>query len=84
MKKPATVKSLEEFGRVRLSKNFFMRDFFHSEISQIEGIPNIPDYPDIAIQAGTQLCEQILEPIQNHFGRISIRSAYRSPAVYAY
>lgn len=83
MKKPATVKSLEEFGRVRLSKNFFMRDFFHSEISQIEGIPNIPDYPDIAIQAGTQLCEQILEPIQNHFGRISIRSAYRSPAVNA-
>ncbi|MDE1249423.1 peptidase M15 [Vibrio aestuarianus] len=83
MKKPATVKSLEEFGRVRLSKNFFMRDFLHSEISQIEGIPNIPDYPDIAIQAGTQLCEQILEPIQNHFGRISIRSAYRSPAVNA-
>ena len=81
MKKPATVKSLEDFGRVRLSRNFFMRDFLHSEISQIEGIPNIPDYPDIAIQAGTQLCEQVLEPIQNKFGRISIRSAYRSPAV---
>lgn len=83
MKKPATVKSLEQLGRVRLSPNFFMRDFLHSEISQIEGIPNIPDYPDLAIQAGTQLCEQVLEPIQNKFGRISIRSAYRSPAVNA-
>ncbi len=83
MKKPTTVKSLEELGRVRLSKNFFMRDFLHSEISQIEGIPNIPDFPDLAIQAGTQLCEQVLEPIQNKFGRISIRSAYRSPAVNA-
>ncbi len=83
MKKPRTVKSLEELGRVQLSPNFFMRDFLHSEISQIEGIPNIPDYPDIAIQAGTQLCEKVLEPIQSKFGRISIRSAYRAPAVNA-
>ncbi|NIY92027.1 peptidase M15 [Vibrio diazotrophicus] len=81
MKKPKTVKSLEELGRVRLSPHFFMRDFLHSEISQIEGIPNIPDYPDIAIQSGSQLCEKVLEPIQNMFGRISIRSAYRSPSV---
>lgn len=81
MKKPKTVKSLEELGRVRLSPNFFMRDFLHSEIAQIEGIPNIPDYPDIAIQSGSQLCEKVLEPIQNIFGRISIRSAYRSPSV---
>jgi hypothetical protein len=29
MKKPATVKALEDLGRVRLSKNFFMRDFLH-------------------------------------------------------
>ena len=74
MKKPRTVKSLEELGRVRLSSNFFMRDFLHSEISQIEGIPNIPDFPDIAIQAGTELCEKVLEPIQSRFGRLSIRS----------
>ncbi|MEL6384408.1 MAG: peptidase M15, partial [Cyanobacteria bacterium J06626_18] len=33
MKKPQTVKSLEEFGRVRLSKSFFMREFLYSEIS---------------------------------------------------
>ena len=26
MKKPGSVKSLEELGRFRLSKNFFMRD----------------------------------------------------------
>lgn len=83
MKKPQTVKSLEELGRVRLSPNFFMRDFLHSEISQIEGIPNIPDYPDVAIQSGRQLCQTVIEPIQNKFGRISIRSAYRSPAVNA-
>lgn len=45
MKKPSSVQALEELGRVQLSKSFFMRDFLYSEISQIEGIANIPDYP---------------------------------------
>lgn len=74
---------LEDLGRIRLSQSFFMRDFLYSEISQIEGIPNIPDDPDLAIKAGTQLCEQVLEPLQEQLGRISIRSAYRSGAVNA-
>lgn len=60
-----------------------MREFLYSEISQIEGIPNIPDEPDLAIAAGRHLCENVLEPIQDALGRISIRSAYRSPAVNA-
>jgi hypothetical protein len=78
-----TVKALEDFGRIRLSQSFFMRDFLYSEISQIEGIPNVPENPDLAIKAGTALCEGVLEPIQQKFGRISIRSAYRAPAVNA-
>lgn len=83
MNKPTTVKALEDLGRVRLSRHFFMRDFLYSEISQVEGIPNIPDFPDRAIEAGRQLCEQLLEPLQDRFGRIVIRSAYRAPAVNA-
>lgn len=81
MRKPVSVRALEEFGRVRLSANFFMRDFLHSEIAAIYSIPNIPDDPDLAIAAGTELCGQILEPLMARFGRISIRSAYRSKAV---
>ena len=81
MKSPRTVKALEEFGRVQLSKSFFMRDFLYSEISQIEKISNIPDNPDLAIEAGKALCENVLEPIQDALGRICIRSAYRSCAV---
>lgn len=83
MNKPATVKALEDLGRIRLSAHFFMRDFLYSEISQIECIPNIPDFPDRAVEAGRQLCEQLLEPLQERFGRVAIRSAYRSPAVNA-
>ena len=81
MRKPQSMKALEELGRVRLSKNFFMREFLHSEISQFYSIPNIPDDPDLAIAAGTRLCEEVLEPLMARFGRISIRSAFRSAAV---
>ena len=83
MRSPKTVKSLETLGRVQLSPSFFFRDFLYSEISQVEGIPNVPDYPEKAIQTGRRLCEEVLEPIQAFFGRISIRSGYRSPAVNA-
>lgn len=83
LRSPQSVKALEELGRVRLSDSFFMRDFLYSEISQIERIPNIPEYPDIAIEAGRGLCQEVLEPIQAALGRVSIRSGYRSPAVNA-
>ncbi|WP_044872497.1 hypothetical protein [Pseudomonas sp. LFM046] len=83
MDKPSTVRALEDLSRERLSKSFFMRDFLYSEISQIEGIPNIPDYPERAIEAGRKLCEELLEPLQDRFGRIAIRSAYRAPAINA-
>tara|TARA_R110000751_G_scaffold234229_5_gene335626 strand:+ start:11530 stop:11805 length:276 start_codon:yes stop_codon:yes gene_type:complete len=79
MKKPATIKALEDLGRVRLSKSFFMRDMLYSEIANFYGLPNMPDDPDLAIHTASQLCETFLEPLQDRFGRISIRSAYRSP-----
>ena len=84
MRKPRSMKGLEELGRVRLSANFFMRDFLHSEIADFYGIPNIPDDPDLAIAAGRELCELLLEPLQATFGRIAVRSGYRAPAVNDY
>lgn len=81
MRKPQSVDALETLGRVRLSKLFFMRDFLYSEIANHYGIPNIPNDPDLAIEAGKHLCEELLEPLQATFGRIAIRSAYRSRAV---
>lgn len=81
MRKPQSVQSLADFGRTRLSKSFFMRDFLFSEIATLHGFANIPDDPDLAIAAGARLCEELLEPIQDAFGRIAVRSAYRSPEV---
>jgi hypothetical protein len=83
VKAPRSVRTAEDFGRVRLSSSFYMRDFLHSEIGDIHGISNLPDDPELAIMAGKLLCEHLLEPLQATFGRIAVRSAYRSPAVNA-
>ena len=76
-----TYTQLEDFGRIRLSRNFFMRDFLHSEIAVWHGLRNVPVNPDLAVRNGRMLCEQLLEPLQTTFGRIHIRSGYRSPEV---
>ena len=84
MRKPKSVRSLEELGRVRLSKSFYMRDFLHSEIADFHRIPNIPDDPDLAVAAGRALCAELLEPLNATFGRLAVRSAYRSSKVNAF
>ncbi len=81
MRKPASMRGLEEVGRARLSTNFYLRDFLYSEIANFYGIPNIPENPDLAVKTGMRLCEELLEPLQATFGRIAIRSGYRSATV---
>jgi hypothetical protein len=81
MRKPATVRGAEAFGRIRLSTNFFMREFLYSEIANIHHMTNLPDDPDLAVAAGRALCEHLLEPLHATFGHINIRSAYRSPEI---
>lgn len=58
-----------------------MRDFLFSDIASIHGLANVPDDPDLAIEVGQKLCIELLEPLQRAFGRIVIRSAYRSSEV---
>ena len=55
MRKLMSARGLEQLGRVRLSSSFFLRDFLHSEIADLHGIPNIPDDPNLAIAAGRRL-----------------------------
>lgn len=78
-----SVDALEELGRVQLSPSFFMREFLYSEIANYYGISNIPENPKLAIEVGKHLCEELLEPLNTIFGRVAIRSAYRSPTVNA-
>jgi hypothetical protein len=75
------IETLNNFCRERLSRSFFMRDFLYSETAVSLGLSNFPNDKDLAIKAGKGLCENILEPLQSAWGRIHIRSAYRSEEV---
>lgn len=81
MRKPRSYLSLEELGRVRLSRHFAMRNFLYSEIANFYARDNIPDDPDLAIRAGQGLATTLLDPLVETFGPIDIRSGYRSPAL---
>jgi hypothetical protein len=83
MRAPKSLEALEEFGRVRLSRSFFMRDFLYSEAANFYGAQNIPTHPDLAVEVGKRLCEDLLEPLNATFGRIAIRSSYRSASINA-
>ena len=79
---------LEKLGRVRLSEHFFMREMlyssisdYHANTSELNILPNYPEDPHLAVQAGTMLCQSLLEPLRAKFGHVVIRSAYRSPKV---
>jgi hypothetical protein len=81
MRKPQSVDALEKLGRVRLSKSFYLREFLYSEIANFYGVQNIPDHPDLAIEVGKRLCDELLEPLNATFGRVAIRSSFRSCSV---
>ena len=84
MRRPQSMWSLETLGRVRLSKNFFMREFLYSEIANIHQLQNIPDNPDLAIETGSAFCQELLDPLEETFGRVAVRSGYRSAALNAF
>ncbi|MFW2542186.1 hypothetical protein ACN2XU_06065 [Primorskyibacter sp. 2E107] len=81
---PKSVRGLEDLGRVRLSKHFFLREFLHSEIGNLHGLSNIPERPDLAIARGRALCETLLDPLHDTFGKVFVRSGYRAPALNAF
>lgn len=80
---PQTYEGLDRLGRIQLSRSFHLREFLYSEIAMHYGIRNVPDAGRVeeAVYAGTRLCELLLEPLQDRFGRIHVRSGYRSRAV---
>ena len=76
--------ALDAFGRQRLSKHYFMRDFLYSEVAEVHGIANVPDDAELAIRSGRALCRNLLEPLRRVFGHVTIRSAFRSINVNGY
>jgi hypothetical protein len=76
--------SLETLGRERLSRHFWMREFLCSEIGNFHEISNIPDNPDLALERGRSFATTLLDPLEETFGRVFVRSGYRSARLNAF
>lgn len=58
-----------------------MREFLYSEIANFHAIRNIPVTPDLAIERGRMFATELLDPMEDTFGRVAVRSGYRSPSL---
>ena len=62
---------------MQLSRNFSLQELTKSDTAIRKGIDNEPNADQIdKLKA---LCENILQPVRDQFGRVKVTSGYRSP-----
>ena len=61
---------------MNLSRNFSLHELIKSDTAIRKGIDNNPN-PD-QIDKLKVLCEKILQPVRDHFGRVKVTSGFRS------
>lgn len=67
---------------MQLSANFSLKEMTRSDTATRMGHPNNPD--DKAIANLKLLCEKVLQPIRDHYGKsVKVNSGYRHPEVNA-
>ena len=62
---------------MQLSRNFSLQELIKSDTAILKGIDNNPNADQI--EKLKALCENILQPVRDHFGRVKVTSGYRSP-----
>ena len=61
---------------MKLSRNFTLQELIKSDTAIRKGIDNNPNADQI--EKLKTLCENILQPVRDHFGRVKVTSGYRS------
>ena len=62
---------------MELTRNFTLAELIKSDTAIRKGINNNPNAEQI--EKLKTLCEKILQPVRDHFGRVKITSGFRSP-----
>ena len=62
---------------MNLSRNFTLQELIKSDTAIRKGIDNNPNADQI--EKLKRLCENVLQPVRDHFGRVKVTSGYRSP-----
>jgi zinc D-Ala-D-Ala carboxypeptidase len=64
---------------MNLSRNFTLQELTKSDTAVRLGVDNNPNANQI--EKLKLLCENILQPVRDHFGPVTITSGFRSPAL---
>ena len=74
---PQSYDGLDRLGRIALSESFHLREFLYSEIAVQYQLRNVPEKARVqtAVDAGSKLCELLLEPLRPEWPR----QAWRPP-----
>ena len=64
---------------MKLTRNFSLAELIKSDTAIRKGIDNNPNADQI--EKLKLLCENILQPVRDHFGRVTVTSCFRSPAL---
>ena len=62
---------------MKLSRNFTLQELIKSDTAIRKGIDNNPNADQI--EKLKLLCERVLQPVRDQFGRVKVTSGYRSP-----
>jgi zinc D-Ala-D-Ala carboxypeptidase len=66
---------------MNLSRNFSLQELIKSDTAIRKGIDNNPNADQI--EKLKTLCEKVLQPVRDHFGRVKVTSGFRSPELCA-
>jgi|TARA_R100001129_G_scaffold145210_2_gene106458 zinc D-Ala-D-Ala carboxypeptidase len=66
---------------MNLSRNFSLLELTKSDTAIRRGIDNEPNADQV--DKLKELCENILQPVRDHFGRVKVTSGFRSPELCA-
>ena len=66
---------------MNLSRNFTLQELTKSDTAIRKGIDNNPNADQI--EKLKTLCERVLQPVRDHFGRVKVTSGFRSPELCA-
>jgi len=61
---------------MKLSRNFTLQELIKSDTAIRKGIENNPNA--YQVEKLKNLCETILQPVRDHFGRVKVTSGFRS------
>lgn len=77
-KRAFSPRELDCLSKIRLSQNFMMREFMYCASAAAGGFSNAPENSELVVAGARALCDKVLEPLLEKFGKFGITFAYQS------